>query len=338
MTAGLPDAGASRQCVAADSQNDQEHPEESRCAGHVGDNTSPMRVLVVAVVALLAGQQQPVFKSGVELVTVPITVTNATRDQLITAGLNTGDFRIFEDEVPQTITSLTQERRPVSLAVVADASGSMASARRHDHGVQALQTLARGLEKDDELLIVRFAGSSTVAMPWARAMDPRKAGWRLDPGAGTVANSSITDAVKLAVEQIDQASNPRRAIVIISDGYENTSVTPLSQLARTRQQSETTVYAFATTGPPERGPNGIPLQNILPKLVGDTGGVFWNISTPTEADFAAMSLLNELKYQYLLAYSPATPFDGKYRRLRVETTVKGLAVRHRGGYLAIHPE
>ena len=121
---------------------------------------------------------------------------------------------------------------------------------------------------------------------------------------------------------------------MISDGFENTSVTPLSTVARTREQSETILYAFGTTGPAERGPNGRPLKNILPELVGETGGVFWNIATPTEADFAAMSLLNELKYQFVLAYSPAKAFDGSYRRLRVETTVQGLAVRHRGGYLA----
>jgi hypothetical protein len=37
----------------------------------------------------------------------------------------------------------------------------------------------------------------------------------------------------------------------------------------------------------------------------------------------------------MLAYSPTKRFDGKYRRIKVETTVQGLAVRHRGGYLAM---
>ena len=95
------------------------------------------------------------------------------------------------------------------------------------------------------------------------------------------------------------------------------------------------LYAFGVAGPQERAPGGGLLRNILPELVGETGGVFWNVTAPTDADFAAMSLLNELKYQYVLAYSPKKPFDRGYRRLRVETTVHGLAVRHRGGYLAV---
>ena len=103
------------------------------------------------------------------------------------------------------------------------------------------------------------------------------------------------------------------------------------------QFCEVLLYAFGLAGPQEQAPGGGLLVNILPRLVGDTGGVYWNVATPTEADFAAMSLLNELKYQYLLAYSPAKPFDGKYRRIKVETTMKGLAVRHRGGYLAMPP-
>lgn len=292
-----------------------------------------MRGLAVAFVLLVA-TLQPTFKSGVELVTVPIAVTNAARDQLITAGLQVSDFHLSEDGVPQEIAVFSQERRPVSLCVVVDASGSMAEAKRIDRGNRALQRVARGLMGGDEIAIVRFAGRVRTVMPWTRSPDPRRLSWELDPGAGTMANSSITDAVKVALDEVEHASNPRRVILVISDGYENTSATPLSRVARTRQQSEALLYAFGVAGPQERAPSGSLLRNILPALVGEAGGVFWNVSTPTEADFAAMSLLNELKYQYTLAYSPAKPFDGKYRRISVETSVQGLAVRHRAGYLA----
>lgn len=290
---------------------------------------------VASIFVAVAAAAQPAFKSGVELVTVPITVTNAARDQLITTGLEADDFRLQEDGVPQTIASLSRDRQPLSVCVVVDASGSMASTNRYGVGLRALQRTVRGLDADDEVSIVRFAGSAAVTLPWTRGLDVRDATWDLEPGAGSVANSSITDAVKVALEQIDRASNRRRVVLVISDGFENTSVTPMSKLAKTRQQSEVVIYAYATIGPQERGPSGGPLRNVLPALVGDAGGVFWNVSTSTDAEFAAMSFLNELRYQYVLAYSPAKPFDGKYRRIRVETTLKGLAVRHRGGYLAV---
>jgi Ca-activated chloride channel family protein len=295
-----------------------------------------VRGLSIAALAILPGlAQQPEFKSTVQLVTVPVAVTNAARDQLITAGLDVTDFRITEDGVPQDISLFSQERRPVSLCIVVDASGSMAVSQRIERGVTALQKTVRGLTKGDEIAIVRFAERVTTVVPWTRTPDPSNLTWRLDPGAGTMANSSITDAVKVALEEVERAANPRRAILLISDGYENASATPLSRVVRTRQQSEASLYAFGMAGPQERAPGGGNLRNILPALVGEAGGVYWNVSTPTEAEFAAMSLLNELKYQMTLGYTPSKPFDGTYRRIKVETTVKGLAVRHRGGYLAL---
>ena len=288
----------------------------------------------VALAALSAGQ--PSFKSTVELVTVPLAVTNVTRDKLITGGLTAADFRVFEDGVPQEIALFSQDRRPTSLCIVVDASGSMASARRHQLGVAALQHAVRGLEKGDEVSIVRFAEIVTTPMPWTREPDERKLSWRLDPDPGKLANSSIADAVKTALKMIDKASNPRRAILIISDGYENTSATPLSRLMATRAQSEALVYAFGVAGPAERAPaGGAYLTNVLPAVVGDSGGVYLDVTTMSDAAAAGLTLLNEFKYQYTLAYAPSKPLDGTYRRIKVEITVPDLLVRHRGGYLAL---
>lgn len=292
-----------------------------------------MRALTLMIAAAVLGQ--PVFKTGVELVTVPITVTNAARDQLITAGLSVADFKITEDGVAQEISLFSQERRPISVCFVVDASGSMAVAQRLANGVHALRKTALGLEDGDEVAMVRFASIATTILPWTKRPATEQLTWLLAPDPGMQVNSSITDGVKTALDEIERASNPRRAIVVISDGFENSSVTPLSRVARTRQQSEVMIYGFGTFGPHERAPSGGLLRNILPALVGETGGVYWNVSTQTEAEFAAMSLLAELKYQTTLGYVPLKPFDGKYRRLKVETTVKGLAVRHRGGYLAL---
>jgi VWFA-related protein len=292
-----------------------------------------MRAVTLMIAMLALGQ--PVFKSGVELVTVPITVTNAMRDQLITAGLAAADFRITEDGVPQEISVFSQERRPISVCFVVDASGSMAVAQRLANGVNALRKTALGLDDGDEVAVVRFASTATTILPWTRRPAPEQLTWVLAPDPGMQVNSSITDGVKAALDEIGGGSNSRRVIVVISDGFENSSVTPLSRVARTREQSEVMIYGFGMFGPHERAPSGGLLRNILPALVGETGGVYWNVSTPTEAEFAAMSLLAELKHQTSLGYVPLKPFDGKYRRIKVETTVKGLAVRHRGGYLAL---
>ena len=295
---------------------------------------------IAALVALILGatasaQQLPSFKSSVQLVTVPIAVTTTKRDQLITSGPTAEDFRVFEDGVSQQVTLFSQDRRPTSLCIVVDASGSMASAQRLELGVSALRHVVRGLAQGDEIAMIRFAGEVTVMMPWTREPDPARLSWQLDPGAGSVANSSITDAAKVALGVIDTATNPRRALLLISDGYENTSQTSLARVVTTRAQSETLVYAFGLAGPLERSPGGMSLRNILPSLVGDSGGEFWSISSPAAAAAAARTLNLELNHQYTLAYTPAKPLDGKYRKIKVETTLPGLLVRHRGGYLAL---
>jgi VWFA-related protein len=289
------------------------------------------------VLTTVLAARQPAFKSAVELVTVPITVTNSARDQMITGGLTVDDFRVLEDGVAQKVTLLSQDRQPVSLCVVVDGSGSMASAQRLELGIRALQHAVGGLAREDEVAIVRFAEKVTVAMPWTRQPDRARLSWQLDPGAGTVPNSSIADAAEAALAVIDKATNPRRALLLISDGYENTSRTSLSRVVKTRAQSEALVYAFSLTGPQEKAPSGggMTLTNILPWLVGDSGGVYWSISNPATAEGAAQTLIHELNHQYTLAYTPAKPLDGAYRRIKVETTLPDLAVRHRGGYLAM---
>src|SRR6187402_3072292 len=135
-----------------------------------------MRRIAAALIVLAISPvtaRQPSFKSTTELVTVPLSVTNVTRDKLITGGLTAADFRVFEDGVLQEISLFSQDRPPTSLCIVVDASGSMASARRHDFGVAALQHTVRGLEKGDEVAIVRFAEKITTVMPWTREPDER---------------------------------------------------------------------------------------------------------------------------------------------------------------------
>ncbi len=291
---------------------------------------------LVLAAANPGARQTPSFKSAVQLVTVPVAVTNTNRDKLITAGLTIDDFRVFEDGIAQPLALFSQDRRPTSLCIVVDASGSMAVAQRMQLGVTALRRAVLALARGDEAAIVRFAEKVTVAMPWTRDPDRSRLSWLLDPGAGTTANSSITDAVEVALGLIDTAANPRRAILVISDGYENTSRAPLSRVVKSRAQSEALVYAFGMSGPVERSPGGgMALTNVLPTLVGDSGGVYWRIASPADAAAAGQALIHELNYQYTLAYTPTKPLDGTYRRIKVEMTLPGLLARHRGGYLAL---
>ena len=295
--------------------------------------------------------QQPAFKAAVELVTVPLTVTTRDRDRFITDALTPADFRVFEDGVPQTVTLLSQVRLPVSLCIVVDASGSMSAGLKHDVAVRALQATGGGLSPDDEIAIVKFAKTASVMLPWTPVPQARGLAWELQVEGET----SLNDALRLALALTDEAKNPRRAILLITDGFENASRTLVSEVVTTRRQSETLVYAFGLVslseprraGPPtifdrfdtssmaQRPQGSIPNLDVLPSLVGDSGGALTRVHSDADAKAAAQRLISELRYQYTLGYVPTKSLDGKYRRIKVETTRRDLRVRHRGGYLAL---
>lgn len=91
-----------------------------------------MRRLAFAFVVVAAASleaQQPSFRAGVELVTVPVTVTSRDHNTYID-GLTAADFELAENGERQVVTTVTRERRPLSICFIVDSSLSMAYGNR----------------------------------------------------------------------------------------------------------------------------------------------------------------------------------------------------------------
>jgi len=292
-----------------------------------------MCLVAFAIAAAGVVHAQPSFKSSVDLVTVPVSITG--RDGFpVYAELSPGDFRLYEDGVRQDVQVVSHEPRSVSICVLLDSSPSMASGRQA-LAIRTIDTLLGGLAPDDEAAVLFFASTVKPAMPWTRGDRIKPTSWlewRLSLG------TALIDAMKEGLRQVEHAANPVPVIVVVSDGGENSSGTTLARLVASRRQSETLVYAIDTVLPLSK--NAPPLNrafsDFLPDLVGDSGGTVFTVGSPEAGEVAAHSLLEELRAQYTLGYVPKDKFDGKYRTLKVETTRTGLTVRHRGGYLAEH--
>lgn len=291
-------------------------------------------VALVGIVLVARVSAQPSFKTGVDLVTVPVTVT--ARDQNRRVGqLDVTDFRIFENGVLQDVSVVSHEPRPVSLCILLDSSPSMASGRQA-LAIRTIDTLLGAIGPDDEASLLFFASKVRVAMPWTRAGALRPVSWnqwRLSLG------TALIDAMKEALSLVEQARNPVPVIVVVSDGGENASGTSLAKLVATRRQSETLVYGIDTQLPPSKTAPSVnrAFTDFLPDLVGDSGGTVYSVRSPEAGEASALALLQELRTQYTLGYVPRHPPDGKYRRLKVEIANRDLVVRHRGGYLAQPP-
>ena len=285
-----------------------------------------------AALALFAAvSAQPLFRSAVDLVTVPVTVT--AKDTLRRVGeLGIADFRLYEDGVLQDLSVVSHEPRALSVCILLDSSPSMASGRQ-PLATRAIDTLLEGLDDDDEASVHFFAARSRTVLPWTRGADMTAISWlewRLSLG------TALIDALKEGLAQVEKASNPLPVIVVVSDGGENVSGTSLSKLVETRRQSETLIYGIHTDLAPSRYAPLVnrAFANFLPQVVGDSGGMIHRARTVDEAETAAAALLEELRSQYTLGFAPKRVLDGKYRTLKVEAVDRNLTTRHRAGYLA----
>jgi VWFA-related protein len=286
-------------------------------------------VLAAAVVASL--EAQPTFRATVDLVTVPVTLTG--RDSLRPAGeLSAADFRIYEDGVLQQLALVSHEPRAISLCILLDSSPSMASGRQI-LASRTIDALLAGLKQDDEAALLFFASKVRTVFPWTRGRDIKPVSWlewRVSLG------TALLDALREGLTMMERASNPLPVILVVSDGGENASRTPLAKLVASRRQSETLVYGIDTELQPSRfaPPVNRAFSNFLPDIVGDSGGTVYEVRSPEGGETAARALLEELRSQYTLGYVPKRAFDGRFRQLKVETTARGYTVRHRAGYLA----
>jgi len=322
-----------------------------------------MRALVLAVaISAPVLAQQPVFKSGVELVTIPVTVTSLDHSTHI-AGLTAADFRVSENGDRQDITVVTREQVPVSLAIVVDSSATMSAGMRRQFASQAVDRVVQALAPDDEIAIVFLNRTVEERLPWTRVKEIKELNWG---GWNPFGTAPLHDGLRAAFTQLQRARNARHAILLLTPGFESSSRMSLASLVKSRQESETSLFAFGlgshrqevvaaeqsqvrrlppptSDGVRQADPGGPgafapkPLMEVdyLDMLVGDSGGEVRRILSMPEAAMAATNLVAELHNQYLVGYTPKKTFDGKYRKLKIEVNRRGLYVRHREGYLAL---
>jgi VWFA-related protein len=198
--------------------------------------------LLGAVVVSLRGQQPETpafrFRSGVELINVTATVTDA--NGRFVSGLKAEDFTVFEDDKPVEVTHFSADRVPVSLGMLLDTSQSMAG-EKFDAARSAIGRFLYDLSSpDDEFFLMAFSGVPHLLQTWTSDR-PLIGGAlaRTRPSGGTAMYDAVADAVPLS----QNGRNRKKAIVVISDGVDMASTTPLSSVRQLIRQSEALVYA-----------------------------------------------------------------------------------------------
>lgn len=280
-------------------------------------------------------QSNPRFSADTTLVLIPATVTDPLNRFVL--GLQKQDFHLFEDGAEQTIAHFSGEDAPLSLGLVFDTSGSMGDKLRTSR--QAALRFLTTMNAQDEAFLVQFSDRAELAVNFTSQFEEiQNSLTAMQPGGLT----AMLDAAEMALGQMKKAKNPRKAILIISDGGDNNSRYTAAEIESLVREADVQVYAMGVFEPsifPGLTKEEISGPRLLSELAEQTGGRAFSASDPSDLPNVAVRIGIELRNQYVLAYVPKNRNrDGKYRRVEVKVTkpagVPDLKVHWRLGYYA----
>jgi Ca-activated chloride channel family protein len=272
------------------------------------------------------------LRVDVPLVLVPAHVTTLYGKSV--ADLPREVFRLFEDDIEQTITEFSQEDAPVSVGFVFDASGSMRG--KIAKATEAATQFLRTTNPEDEFFLIEFNEKPRLTLAFTQ--DPaavERRILRMRPAGRT----SLLDAITLALSQMHGAQHLRRAIVILSDGGDNHSRHTESEIKGAIREADVQIYAMGIVSEIVKAAEEKNGPHLLEELARESGGGYFPVENLEELPGICARIGNELRTQYVLGYSPTNPDrDGKYRRLKVTVssaeTKSQVKVFHRTGYYA----
>jgi len=183
------------------------------------------------------------FHSGVELVNVTATVSDATGR--FVADLHKEDFQVFEDDQAVDVTQFSAERVPVSLGILLDTSGSMAGDKLREAEAALNRFTYELLDKDDEMFLYRFSNFPTLLQGWTtdRGLITRALG-RITANGGTALYDAVLEALPLAM----RGHHQKKALLVISDGNDTSSRADVREVKQQIRESEVILYAIGIDG------------------------------------------------------------------------------------------
>jgi VWFA-related protein len=265
------------------------------------------------------------FQPNSGLVTTAVTVRERNGGKLV-SNLTEHDFVVEEDGRPQKLARFTSERSPLSVAMVIDTSQSL-----NGEPMKATRDAARrfvdALPPGDEVALVSFNHAVNVVSNWTT--DRARLHAVLD-GLAASGSTAMYDAVWKTISLFTSRGFQRAAIVVISDGADSASDRTPTQLKQQLADTDLFLYWIAVDDP-----NARPATRVNPYAIAEIAaqgnGYSEVIQGTKDLDAALTRVSDELNHQYLLAYEPATPGNGRVHTVRVSVPNQNYVVRARRG-------
>jgi Ca-activated chloride channel homolog len=252
------------------------------------------------------------LKVDVSLVLVPVTITDPM-NRLVT-GLDKENFQLFEGKNQQEIRHFSSEDAPVSIGVIFDVSGSMAS--KIERAREAVVEFFKTANPQDEFFMIAFADKPEEVSDFTTSLEDIQGKLVYTVPKGRTA---LLDAIYLGVSKMRQAKYQKKALLIISDGGDNHSRYTEGEIKALVKEADVLIYAIGIYD------HYMATQEeaVGPALLGDiselTGGRSFTIDNPNDLADVATKIGIELRNQYVLGYRPQNPGrDGKWRKIKVK--------------------
>ncbi len=269
------------------------------------------------------------------LVLIPVTVTDGSHRFVL--GLEKKDFSVSEDGVSQKIAQFSGEDAPLSVGLLVDTSGSMGS--KIDTSRRAVSEFLKTMNAQDEAFLIEFSDRARVVVPFTQHAEDVESQLASADAQGLTA---LLDAVELGLREMKKSKNPRKALLIISDGGDNNSKYKPDQIENLVREADVQVYSMGVFEQfPFIGLSAAELSGprLLAEISEQTGGRVFPAREFSALPTIAKRIGIELRNQYVLAYSPSNQqHNGKFRKVQVGVSsppgLSGLNARWRLGYYA----
>lgn len=275
----------------------------------------------------------PIVKSLTEVVTLSVTVTDPY-SRLVT-GLDRQNFEIFEDKVKQKIVFFKDEDVPVSVGIIFDVSGSMKG--KLDRAREALKAFVQTSHDQDDFFLVGFNQRANLVAEFTDGESLLNKLMLID----TKGQTALYDASYLGLEKVKQGRHQKRAILLISDGQDNSSRYTYGELRKQLKEANVQIYSIGIVemGGGAGGTLDLQGQGILEEVSQTTGGKAFFPRSAAELEDATTRIALELRHQYSIGYEPTNDKrDGKWRKISVKVNpprgLPRLNVRSKEGYYA----
>ena len=270
----------------------------------------PFILIYLLVPALLWSQEDSTFKLNVNVDLTELHVSVTDEKDHPVGSLRMENFRVFEDQTQQKLAVFKHEDIPVSLGLVIDNSRSM-EPRKERLDAAALSAVRKS-NPEDETFIVHFDDTARLDSDFTNSIP------RLEETLASVkpyGQTAIYDALILALDHMQGGRHPKKAILLMTDGVDNSSKHTLAEAIDATRKAQVAVYTVGLLSVS----GGQKAEDSLVQIAEASGGRAFFPQTVEEASADMERVARDLREQYTLGYIPSNPVrGGQWRSVRVD--------------------